>query len=56
MAALTIPNAEIQEIFETTIIKWFDDSAKIWNRSALFDAVSAKKQCKGNTGNECVTA
>ena len=41
MAALTIPNAEIQEIFETTIIKWFDDSAKIWNRSALFDAVWA---------------
>lgn len=39
MVALTIPNAEIQEIFETTIIKWFDDSAKIWNRSALFDAV-----------------
>ena len=39
MAALTIPNAEVQEIFETTIIKWFDDSAKIWNRSALFDAV-----------------
>ena len=41
MAALTIPNAEIQEIFESTIIKWFDDSAKIWNRSALFDAVWA---------------
>lgn len=39
MTALTIPNAEIREIFETTIIKWFDDSAKIWNRSALFDAV-----------------
>ena len=37
--ALTIPNAEIREIFETTIIKWFDDSAKSWNRSALFDAV-----------------
>ncbi len=39
MAALTIPNAEIREIFETTIIKWFDDSAKVWNRSTLFDAV-----------------
>lgn len=39
MTALTIPNAEIREIFETTIIKWFDDSAKSWNRSALFDAV-----------------
>lgn len=26
--ALIIPNAEIKEIFETTVIKWFDDSAK----------------------------
>ena len=34
-----IPNAEIREIFETTVIKWFDDSAKKWNRNALFDAV-----------------
>jgi len=34
-----IPNAEINEIFETTVIKWFDDSAKKWNRNALFDAV-----------------
>ncbi len=39
MTALVIPNAEIKEIFETTIIRWFDDSAKTWNRSALFDAV-----------------
>ena len=39
MAALMIPNAEIREIFETTVIKWFDDSAKKWNRNALFDAV-----------------
>ena len=39
MVALMIPNAEIKEIFETTVIKWFDDSAKKWNRSALFDAV-----------------
>lgn len=37
--ALMIPNAEIKEIFETTVIKWFDDSAKTWNRKALFDAV-----------------
>ena len=37
--ALIIPNAEIKEIFETTVIKWFDDSAKKWNRNALFDAV-----------------
>lgn len=39
MTALVIPNAEIKEIFETTIIRWFDDSAKTWNRSALFSAV-----------------
>ena len=39
MVALMIPNAEIQEIFETTVIRWFDDSTKKWNRSALFDAV-----------------
>ena len=38
-SALMIPNAEIQEIFETTVSKWFDDSAKAWNRSPLFDAV-----------------
>ena len=39
MSALMIPNAEIKEIFETTVIKWFDDSTKKWNRNALFDAV-----------------
>lgn len=39
MVAFMIPNAEIKEIFETTVIKWFDDSAKKWNRNALFDAV-----------------
>lgn len=39
MSALKIPNAEIREIFETTIMKWFDDSAKGWNRKALFEAV-----------------
>ena len=37
--ALQIPNAEIREIFETTVIMWFDDSAKIWNRRELFTAV-----------------
>ena len=37
--ALTIPNEEIRYIFETTISKWFDESAKKWNRAALFDAV-----------------
>ena len=39
MVALMIPNAEIKEIFETTVIKWFDESARKWNRNALFDAV-----------------
>lgn len=39
MVALMIPNAEIKEIFETTVIRWFDNSAKKWNRNALFDAV-----------------
>ena len=28
ISALTIPNAEIREIFETTIIKWFEENAK----------------------------
>ena len=41
MSALMIPNEEIREIFETTIIKWFDDTAKGWNRSRLFNAVWA---------------
>ena len=40
--ALVIPNAEIREIFETTIIQWFDDSARSWNRKPLFDAFWAK--------------
>ena len=39
VSALVIPNAEIREIFENVIIKWFDDSAKTWNRKALFDSV-----------------
>ena len=30
---------DVWEIFETTVSKWFDDSAKAWNRSPLFDAV-----------------
>ena len=33
------PNVEIREIFETTIKRWFEDSAKIWDRKHLFDAV-----------------
>ena len=31
LSALAIPNAEIQEIFETTVMKWFSDSAKTWS-------------------------
>lgn len=45
MSALVIPNAEIQEIFETTVMTWFTDNAKIWNRQVLFDAVW-KKDCE----------
>lgn len=39
MLALQIPNAEIKEIFETTVMKWFDDSARTWDRKKLFEAV-----------------
>ena len=44
--ALMIPNAEIREIFETTVVKWFDDSTKKCDRSTLFDAV-----WNGDSGN-----
>lgn len=37
--ALQIPNAEVMEIFESTIKKWFDDTAKLENRQKLFNAV-----------------
>ena len=37
--ALIIPNAEIQEIFETTIQKWFQDYAASCVRRKLFTAV-----------------
>lgn len=36
---LIIPNAEIREIFETTIKKWFDDTARSWDRKLLFLAI-----------------
>ena len=39
MSALMIPNAEIKEIFETIVIKWFDNSTRKCDRNALFDAV-----------------
>ena len=44
--ALMIPNAEIKEIFETTVVKWFDDSTKKCDRSTLLDAV-----WNGDSGN-----
>lgn len=37
--ALVIPNAEIHEIFETTVRQWFDDHARSWDRKALFHAI-----------------
>jgi hypothetical protein len=37
--ALSIPNREIKEIFETTIGKWFQESAQKWERKLLFSAV-----------------
>ena len=36
---LWIPNLEIREIFEDTVTKWFHDSARLWERKALFHAV-----------------
>ena len=38
-SALIIPNAEVREIFERTIQKWFDESAQTWNLTTLFDAM-----------------
>ncbi len=39
LSALVIPNAEIKDIFESTVKKWFEDYAKTCNRKPLFDAV-----------------
>lgn len=38
-SALMIPNEEIKEIYETTVMTWFADSAQASNRNALFTAV-----------------
>ena len=46
--ALMIPNNEIKEIFETTIMKWFNDSVQKWNRKTLFSAVW-QKDCQKAT-------
>ena len=37
--ALRIPNEEIRRIYESSVSKWFDESAGTWNRTALFEAV-----------------
>lgn len=37
--ALSIPNREIKEVFETTIGKWFQESSRKWNRKTLFEAI-----------------
>lgn len=37
--ALMIPNAEIKELFETTVVKRFKETALEWNRKNLFDAM-----------------
>ena len=37
--ALIIPNLEVKEIYQNTILKWFDDSVKGWERKKLFQAV-----------------
>ena len=39
--ALMIPNAEVKEIFRSTIQKWFKDSSQTWNRQAMFQALWA---------------
>ena len=42
MSALMIPNAEIKEIFETIVIKWFDNSTRKCDRNALFDELCGR--------------
>lgn len=37
--ALMIPNVEIKELFETTVVKRFKETALEWNRKNLFDAM-----------------
>lgn len=44
MSALRIPNAEIKEIFETTVMKWFHDNAKNWNRKPCIRLMSGCMQ------------
>lgn len=37
--ALKIPNAEIKEIYQDTILKWFNDSVVTWDLNKLYTAV-----------------
>ena len=46
LVELRIPNKEIKEIFESTVRKWFEDSTRVMNRKALFDAVWNKDKDK----------
>lgn len=39
MQALMIPNQEIRELFSATIVRWFGENARTWNRKLLFEAV-----------------
>lgn len=39
MSALMIPNAEVREIFETTVQKWFSDTTQTLDRKMLSHAV-----------------
>jgi hypothetical protein len=38
-AALKIPNLEVKQIYEETIVIWFQETAKSWNCKPLFTAV-----------------
>ena len=46
LVELRIPNKEIKEIFESMVRKWFEDSTRVMNRKALFDAVWNKDKDK----------
>ncbi len=37
--ALSVPNAEVMEIFEDAIKEWFSETSNQWDKKALFDAV-----------------
>lgn len=39
VSALRIPNAEIREIFESSVQTWFSENVRAWNRIGFFDAV-----------------